>query len=65
MALYQPIIESLAIETHKFIHGLSPTINRPSTYSLITHQELYSRNPMVQKPFLVVWNLFWFRKFGQ
>ena len=42
-----------------------PTImgNRPSTYNLRTHQELFSRNPktgMVQKPYL-----FWPRKFGQ
>ena len=45
-------IQSLAIEICKFLHGLSPAImgdiiklNRPPTYNLRTHQELYSRNP--------------------
>ena len=45
-------IQSLAIETYKFLHGLSPAImgdiiksNRPPTYNLRTGQELYSRNP--------------------
>ena len=45
-------IQSLAIKIYKFLHGLFPAImgdtiklNRPPTYNLRTHQELYSRNP--------------------
>ena len=44
-------IQSSAIEIHKFLHGLSPTImgdiielNRPPTYNLRTCQEVYSGN---------------------
>ena len=47
-------IQSLTIEIYKFLHGLSPAImgdiiklNRPPTYNLRTHQELYSGNPKI------------------
>ena len=51
-SIHRRNVQSLAIEIYKFLHGLSPAIlgdiiklNRPNTYNLRTHQELYSRNP--------------------
>ena len=55
-SIHQTNIQSLAIELHKFFHGLSPSImkgvfhfNTNIPYNLRSRSELYSRNPKTVK----------------
>ena len=55
-SIHDKNIQTLAIEIHKFFHGLSPIIiknifqvNTNNPHSLRSHNELYCRNPKTVK----------------
>ena len=55
-SIHERNIQNLAIEIHKFLNGLSPSLlnnlfhkNISNSYNLQIHKELYSKNPKTVK----------------